>query len=971
MPISALPQAPYRQDRKSFPTPLTTDVLFSETRDCNRSDFPAYGTPHPNAVKWPHHKLIFIKGVDIERNEIFEFFYAADRENQDLYNFSSGYRNIGGNREFKIVVREYVTPRAEFDASVPAFKDGMPDTPTGVFDGVSYVFFDKQQKKTDQPELDSLYVLETHTYVETALLDDATSYSAQIPDLVPDRFKKLLPRITTEHIVEGSVAVPTLTGNQIQASEDQINPNVKLVKTVTGDQPTNATLTGSRSYVETTRAIVDETYSKSELKAETGLLISQSIVTAQGDGSYIRETVKVDEWPELTSSVWHPELVAQVSTTEKFISPADVNLSDPNTSYKSINKDRTLKIVTNHITSVGNKKVFPTPFTTDVIFSEIRDCGDNFVFPEYGTPHSDGQKWPHHKLIFTKRVDIERSDVFEFFYAADREHQDLYNFSSGYRNIGSSREYKIVSRDYVTPRAEFNASTPVFQASMPEEPLGVFDGVSYVFFDKQQKKTDQPELDSLYVLETHIYVEAALLDDKISFSAQAPDLMPDKFRGLIPRIITENIVKGKATVPVLAKSTAIDNAHEDYLQASEEQINPDVKLVKTITSGRPNGGSIKLSTKRNYVESAQATIEETYSTEKLDVESGPLISQSNVTDLGNGDYIRETVKVESWPKLVSTVWNTELSTQVETTEQFIDSVGIKKDQANTSYKAINEHRSLETVTTPPEKALSEFMIQIPSKMDIALPNVLKSIAVVWSEEQAIGKSIGDWTGYANGSSYSLSGTEGSSAASSASIRPELQIEIEQPWGSNVPVTVHAFFLKMSNNTITEDQIRAKVGANSIWPVFKPQSKTIICKGVKIGVSVKASGSASVKGSTDTYMQEKGTTVGEDYDVSLNMNCVTIPPTIHGVINFGQCEKTLNVKAEADAKWVGYGNFPSINAHSEADKTVTGTVTPSSFSATTPSEIPKAGKYVMKSSVEPYNWGWAKCTAVVLDAANLR
>ena len=77
MPVSQLPQAPYRQDRKIFPTPIIGDVLFSEVRDCNRGNpFPEYGTPYPNSNKWPDHKLVYIKPVDIERNEIFEFFYT-------------------------------------------------------------------------------------------------------------------------------------------------------------------------------------------------------------------------------------------------------------------------------------------------------------------------------------------------------------------------------------------------------------------------------------------------------------------------------------------------------------------------------------------------------------------------------------------------------------------------------------------------------------------------------------------------------------------------------------------------------------------------------------------------------------------------------------------------------------------------------------------------------------------------------
>lgn len=605
-----------------------------------------------------------------------------------------------------------------------------------------------------------------------------------------------------------------------------------------------------------------------------------------------------------------------------------------------------------------DRKIFPTPLTTDVLFSEIRDCNRS-DFPAYGTPHPNAVKWPHHKLIFIKPVDIERNEIFEFFYAADRENQDLYNFSSGYRNIGGNREFKIVIREYVTPRAEFDASVPAFKDAMPDVPAGVFDGVSYIFFDKQQKKTEQTELDSHYVLETHTYVETALLDDYISLSTQVPDLMPDKFRALIPRTTTENIVEGKAETPVLGT---------DLLQASEEQINPDVKLVKTISSNRKAAAGKKLLSQRSYVETTVGNIEETYSSEKLDVETGLLIAQSSVTDLGNGDYVRETVKVDEWPTLVSTAWNPELSAQVMTTETFVSS--IDTNLANTSYKAINKDRSLKTVTYPPKSALANYMIEIPSRMDIDLPKILKAVNIIWSSEATTGRSDGNWQGEAAGPSWSLQGSEGSSCSSSASISPELDIVIEYPNGSQVPVTVHAFFIEMTNNKVTEDDILARVKAKR-WPVFKPVAKTIICKGVKIGVRAHASGSASKKVSgnpTDNYMQEVGRTSGEEHDASLRMNSVSFPPTLHASIIFGGGPtKFVEAKAIAKANWVGW-NFPSLDVRSEASGKATGEVTPSSFSATVPADIPRSGKYLLRSTVEPYNWGWAKCTAVVVDAS---
>jgi len=164
MAVSALPQAPYRQDRKVFPTPLIGDVVFSEIRDCNRTEFPAFGTPHPNTAKWPDHKLVFIKGVDIERNEIFEFFYAADRADQDKYNWRFSKADIGGTK-FDSVVRTYVTPRDSFVPTAIAMGSAMPDIPAALFSGV-YVLAEQRQTESKEEVLNSLYVFEEHVYVK-------------------------------------------------------------------------------------------------------------------------------------------------------------------------------------------------------------------------------------------------------------------------------------------------------------------------------------------------------------------------------------------------------------------------------------------------------------------------------------------------------------------------------------------------------------------------------------------------------------------------------------------------------------------------------------------------------------------------------------------------------------------------------------------------------------------------------------
>lgn len=166
-----LPQAPKRQDTRQLPTPLVADILFSQIEDMSRRTFPAYGSAHPDATKWPNHKLSYIRPVENERDGIYEFFYVAERDNQDEYNWEFDKADIGGVT-FDAVTRTYVTLRESFDPDEPTMGAAMPAAPTvGTEPPVSkfsgdYVLARRKQQRIGDKELDSLYVVDQHTYVK-------------------------------------------------------------------------------------------------------------------------------------------------------------------------------------------------------------------------------------------------------------------------------------------------------------------------------------------------------------------------------------------------------------------------------------------------------------------------------------------------------------------------------------------------------------------------------------------------------------------------------------------------------------------------------------------------------------------------------------------------------------------------------------------------------------------------------------
>ena len=609
-----------------------------------------------------------------------------------------------------------------------------------------------------------------------------------------------------------------------------------------------------------------------------------------------------------------------------------------------------------------DRKVFLTPIIGDVLFSEVRDCS-RIEFPEYGTPHPDSKKWPDHKLVFIKSVDIERDGLFEFFYAADRANQDLYNFSFATRNIGG-REFRSVTRAYVTPRADFDPLVPAFNTEMPDVPEGKFDGVTYLFYDKAQQRIDQQELDALFVAEIHTYVERDLLEEKLSSSVERPVLTPEKFRALLPTITSEELVAGTVETPTLGP---------DDIASIEEQVNTDVKRVRTTTRD-PQTETVVLSGTRAYVEGTDATTEETYSPTELSADTGLLIAQSSASPLGDGSFVKETIRVGVWPELKSAEWDYELNTAITRTEQFV-APPENLVEPNTTFRAVNKDRTLKIVEQTPATALLNYLAAFPTDVSLQLPSILQSVAVVWSQDSAVGESDSEWDGVASGTSYSLSGSESGSASSSASVQPELLIDIQQPSGSNLAATAYFFYIETNNNVVTEamllDRLALLCGSPvSRWPIFRPVSRTVVTQGAKVSVRADAQGSASVSFSPNSSSVSKSTTEGTSYDVGLRVSATNIPPTLHAALVIsGNTNDSINVSANATAGWIGT-NFPTVNISTTATHTARAQVAPTGFPATSPPDIPRSGLYVIQSRVEPFKWGWAKCSATVLDAQQL-
>lgn len=218
--------APQRQRLRAWPTPKVADVIFRQTFESTRTAVPAYGTPHPDTATYPNHKLVHAKVVE-DQGLFLELWYAADRSNQEDYNYSLTYP-YGGNPNYPRITRTYILPRSpsplalgSADPGGSMFGTGEYFQPGGVSgyrqpDGTSRYFTSAlpagvlvaQSERPLGDELNGLYVEVTRVYDVIPGLEEGASsdalgqtddgYSVERPlqdkDWVRLTWKIILPR---------------------------------------------------------------------------------------------------------------------------------------------------------------------------------------------------------------------------------------------------------------------------------------------------------------------------------------------------------------------------------------------------------------------------------------------------------------------------------------------------------------------------------------------------------------------------------------------------------------------------------------------------------------------------------------------------------------------------------------------------------------------------------------------------------
>jgi hypothetical protein len=267
--------------------------------------------------------------------------------------------------------------------------------------------------------------------------------------------------------------------------------------------------------------------------------------------------------------------------------------------------------------------------------------------------------------------------------------------------------------------------------------------------------------------------------------------------------------------------------------------------------------------------------------------------------------------------------------------------------------------------------LGDFSIVIPSSVDVNTPRVLSDIKIAgWQEEKNLGESEFDSSGL-SGSFDSLAQRDNGSISSTLSLVPKIEIIFKEYWGNNIPANIHIFFLRKSN--LTSDSIKSRVGAVGNWPVFKPESFVGTVYGISetknISVGIGRAISFTSGGDTGFQPTKESQT---DYKKSLIPVIINIPTCLRPQKTLNLSKTLSNDSGSIELSYEGLATsngeiLPAVNQ----TKTLTHSITISdtlTIGSTQQTDVPKSGKYIISTSVEPYKFDWFLVRAVVFDAS---
>jgi hypothetical protein len=398
---------------------------------------------------------------------------------------------------------------------------------------------------------------------------------------------------------------------------------------------------------------------------------------------------------------------------------------------------------------------FVSPKVADIIFYELRDgrLPQYKTTPAYGTAHPDKRKYPNHKLVFVTPATASEDGWQKWYYAASRESQDDYNFEID----GDER----LTRTYIYPRADYLLDT--YKTSV-KPAVGTVDTkfTDFQFQEEDIRRTSDKIIDSYFVVIQRVFVNPnkivaasesgtargetgteTTLGTYQTAHAVSPGIVLQRSSRLTEYDLWNN------TESRLALRAGVNNTattqRVGYTETSTSELSLteppnssdpsfNKRLVTTDADGQDAIWACNKSTRASkpangsemvtFLGGGIADIDVRLVTDLATADSGFYVIGSAVSPLGNGDAIKTTKTIGSYPTLVEHRYDSQLDAMLTITKTVIvpgSATGSKVSGTVTEIKPVDKWRSVQVVTSASGVERTEI---IPGVFNFRVPPVL-------------------------------------------------------------------------------------------------------------------------------------------------------------------------------------------------------------------------------------------------------
>lgn len=308
-----------------------------------------------------------------------------------------------------------------------------------------------------------------------------------------------------------------------------------------------------------------------------------------------------------------------------------------------------------------------------------------------------------------------------------------------------------------------------------------------------------------------------------------------------------------------------------------------------------------------------------------------------------------------------------------TTEQLVQSGTVPNTTPGTEIEPVS--KAEDKVTTYDlaaiQLALSKVFWATPGTANIEVPPVLDGISVEPVKGQGAGVTSSSGSGSSSGQNWGYQLKADNTSEANASSVLEFLPLFRYPWGRNKPV--QDYFLLIPGPTVTEANVLALLLANflvtvSPWPDFDPQPVVFLAQGQNIRLSAGANANVTrdnwANDTASGNSQSAATGTSQSYTVENILKVYEYQPALRGLITLSASE-TQTATATADVV---------LDSNEAGPVSLTQTATAqvdSSFAATTITDWPSSGLYLLQIESELTEFQMMKIRARVFDFSKFR